>query len=118
MLQKDIDHLTGWAHIWQLSFNAAKCKVLHLGRLNQEQAYKIDKDVSPRKQLRKTSLEYDFGVNVDKDLKLSRHTEIQVKKASRIICLIRRLYDYLDGDSIRKLHIALVRPVLEYGNMA
>ena len=55
---------------------------------------------------------------MDKDLKFSWHTEIQVNKANRIVGLIRRSYDYLDGDSLKKLYIALVRPVLEYGNVA
>ena len=57
MLQKDINHLTEWANTWQLRFNAAKCKVLHLGRSNQEHIYKIDKDSSSQIPLEKTSLE-------------------------------------------------------------
>ena len=33
-LQLDFDSLQTWAQKWQLSFNASKCKVVHLGKPN------------------------------------------------------------------------------------
>ena len=33
-LQQDLDMLVEWADLWQLRFNADKCKVLHLGQNN------------------------------------------------------------------------------------
>ena len=30
-LQQDIDYLSKWSNIWQLKFNAEKCKVMHIG---------------------------------------------------------------------------------------
>ena len=30
-LQEDLDKLCDWSHKWKLSFNAGKCKVMHIG---------------------------------------------------------------------------------------
>ena len=51
-------------------------------------------------------------------LKFSKHVEIQVNKANRILGLIRRSYEHLDTESMKTLFTALVRPHLEFGNAA
>ena len=56
-------------------------------------------------------------MNINVQLKFSKHIEIQVNKAEKILRLIRRSYELLDGDSLKKLFIALVRPQLEYSNV-
>ncbi len=117
-LQNDINNLTTWSSTWQLRFNASKCKVMHLGNSNEHMDYTMAKDPTSSVTLDKTVLERDLGVNVDKDLKFSQHAEIQVNKANKILGLIRRSYDFLDGDSLKRLFVALVRPILEYGNVA
>ena len=65
-----------------------------------------------------TECEKDLGVNVDAELKFSKHIEIQVNKANNILGMIRRSYEYLDADSLKRLFVALVRPHLEYSNVA
>ena len=40
-LQEDLGRLHEWSLKWQMSFNAEKCKVLRLGRLNLGEKYKI-----------------------------------------------------------------------------
>ncbi|KAK6171921.1 hypothetical protein SNE40_018342 [Patella caerulea] len=67
--------------------------------------------------LESTDLEKDLGVNIDPSLTFSSHIEGQVNKANRIIGLIRRSYEHLDGDSFRRLFTALIRPHLEYCNV-
>ena len=34
-LQKDIDTLRKWANRWQMEFNIAKCKTMHMGSRNR-----------------------------------------------------------------------------------
>ena len=114
-LQFDIDKLATWSNDWQLSFNADKCKSLHLGHNNHEYQYSMPSTVT-RKPIEKTNLEKDLGVNIDVQLKFSKHIEIQVNKANKILGMIRRSYEFLDGDSLKILFIALVRPHLEYSN--
>lgn len=118
-LQKDLDELVKWADKWQLRFNAEKCKVLHLGSKNSNFQYSMKKHGSDENvTLEATSLEKDLGVNVDQELKFSKHTEIQVNKANRILGLVRRSYEYLDCESMKHLFCALVRPHLEFSNVA
>ena len=59
-----------------------------------------------------TKLEKDQGVNLDPYLKFSQHTEIQVNTANKILG-IRRSYEYLDADNVKKRLVALVRPYLD-----
>ena len=40
-LQKDLDTLYKWSSMWLLKFNETKCKVMHMGRNNPRNDYKI-----------------------------------------------------------------------------
>ena len=42
-LQRDLDALVDRANTWQLHFNSEKCKVLHMGKNNEQRCYKIRK---------------------------------------------------------------------------
>ena len=119
MLQMEIDRLVEWADVWQLRFNASKCKVIHFGRNNPEHRYTMRLHQSEdRIMLEATTLEKDLGAQVDLELKFSSHIEMQVAKANKILGMIRRSYQFLDGESMRLLFTALVRPHLEFANVA
>ena len=40
-LQRDIDSLVVWSVAWQLKFNTAKCKIMHIGGSNPHQIYSM-----------------------------------------------------------------------------
>ena len=63
-------------------------------------------------------VERDLGVMVDSELKFSKHVECQVKKANRILGLIKRSFVYLDGNISKQMFVALVCPHLEFVNVA
>ena len=88
---------------------------LHLGHNNHDYQYSMSSTVT-RKPLAKTNLEKDLGVNIDVQPKFSKHIEIQVNRANKILGMIRRSYEFLDGNSLKILCIALVCPHLEYSN--
>jgi ribonuclease P/MRP protein subunit RPP40 len=54
---------------------------------------------------------------VDNQLKFDGHIESQVKKANRLLGLIRRSFHYLDNETFCLLYKSLVRPHLEYGHV-
>ena len=56
----------------------------------------------------------DLGIYIDNKLRLSEHVDAAVNKANRLVVLIRRPYEHLDGDSLVQLYKAFVRPHLEY----
>ncbi len=111
-LQSDLQKLEDWTKDWLLRFNADKCHVLTLGKLENIQythRYKIGGE-----ELEHVFEEKDLGVYVDSELSFDEHIATKVKKANQLVGLIRRSFDYLDGKTFVKLYTALVRPHLEY----
>ena len=82
-LQSDIDNLMEWSNNWQLKFNKSKCKHLHIGR-NNNAIYKIGEEI-----IETTTEERDLGVVIDSQLKFQKHIGLQVKKANKILGLIK-----------------------------
>ena len=56
--------------------------------------------------LEETISEKDLGVYIDNKLRLSDHVDAAVNKANRLVGLIRRSYEHLDGDSLVQLYKA------------
>jgi hypothetical protein len=63
-LELALTKLCELARTWGMEFNIRKCKVMHLGHNNTEQAYFME-----GQQLEVTEVERDIGVNVVKGLK-------------------------------------------------
>ena len=118
-IQKDLDSLMNWADKWQLRFNSDKCHVLHLGFNNSNYSYFMkahDDDSSV--ELETARIEKDLGVQVDDQLKFTQHIEGQVNKANKILGMIRRSFTFLDQDMMKQLYVSMVRPLLEFSNVA
>ena len=60
-----------------------------------------------RVTLEATTKEKDLGVEVDNELKFSKHIESQVTKANRVLGQIRRTFEYLDIETMRLLFTSL-----------
>ena len=115
-LQEDLNKLQLWSDIWQLRFNAEKCKVMHIGRNNDKRKYCMNSNGS-QITLETISLEKDLGVNIDEELKFSKHISIQVGKANKLLGLLRRGFMLLDKISLPSLYKSIIRPHLEYANV-
>ena len=116
ILQDDLDKLQIWSNVWQLKFNAEKCKVMHYGKNKEQNKYKMnshDKSIT----LETVQLEKDLGVNFDNELKFRQHITTQVDKANRLLGLLRRGFTALDCKSLSVLYKTIIRPHLEYGNV-
>ena len=111
-LQEDLDAAVRWADKWLLSFNAAKCKVLHIGRQNRHHVYTLRGTT-----LEDTVAEKDLGVYIDAELKFRKQAAAAVSKASQVMAVIRRSFQLLDRSTLPILFKTLVRPHLEYGNI-
>ena len=60
--------------------------------------------------------EKDLGVLIDSKLSFEQHIASKVNKANSLVGLIRRSFEFLDGDMFRRLFTSIVRPHLEYAN--
>ena len=65
-----------------------------------------------------TTNEKHMGVHVDSNLTFEHHIEDVVNKANIMLAMIRRAYTFLDGPALTNLHTSLIRPLLEYSNVA
>ena len=61
---------------------------MHIGLKNPKNDYVMVRNVKEI-ELESIILEKDLGVNVDNKLKFDRHTEIQVKKANKMLGMIK-----------------------------
>ena len=112
-LQADLDALVAWSATWQMSFNQGKCKVMHIGSANQEISFHM-----AGHQLQNTLVERDLGVRVDSILKFREQAAAAVAKANQVLAVIRRSFALIDERTLPMLYKTLVRPHLEYGNLA
>ena len=88
-LQEDISSVVNWTKTWLMKLNAGKCKVMHLGKRENEGAFGnyLMEDVSngELKVLCKTHHERDLGVIFSSDLTWRAHIQMITSKANRIL---------------------------------
>jgi hypothetical protein len=113
-MQNDIDALQAWATKWLLIFHPGKCKVMRIGsKVTPAINYHMTTNENTM-TLDWSSLEKDLGVLVDSQLNFEEEIATRVKKANKIVGIIRRSFFHLNEKSFRILFNSLVRPHLEY----
>ena len=111
-IQEDINAVERWTTTWQLPLNTKKCKVLHLGSKNGQQKYYLNGNV-----IENTLAEKDLGIIMESSMKFHQQCSCVVKKANRILGLVKNSFDYINETSISLLYKALIRPIIEYSNV-
>ena len=96
-LQSDLTKSSGWSDIWELWFNAKKCKSLHIGRNNpRHKYYMYEAGIQvPGEQVES---EKDLGVTFESTLRFDHHILNCVNKANRMLGLIKRTFTYMDKE--------------------
>jgi Reverse transcriptase (RNA-dependent DNA polymerase)/Endonuclease-reverse transcriptase len=108
-MQAALDRLCKWTEDWGMSFNVAKCKVIHFGRNNPEFEYQM-----LGQRLEKVDKERDIGVMVHKSLKPAAQCAKAAGTARAVLGQISRAFHYRDKDIFVKLYKTYVRPHLEF----
>ena len=111
--QNDLDMLAEWCKTWRLQFNADKCHILHLGKKNFRNYYHLN-----GRLLTSVNEEKDLGVIISEDLAAEKNVGHCVKKANKVLGMIRRTFSYLNQSMVSQLYKVFVRPHLEYCQQA
>ena len=112
VLQEDLDSLQSWSDVWQLKFNADKCKVMHIGHSIDTKYYMGD--TSATKELQVVNEERDLGVIITSDLKSSSQCLKSAATARRVIAMVRRTFRNMDIADFRLIYKVYIRPHLEF----
>ena len=68
--------------------------------------------------LEESECERDPGVMIDNKLKFATHVDTAVAKANKLLGVLCRTMTYLDTNTLSLLYKSLIRPHLEYANVA
>ena len=111
-LQTTIDNFDEWSQRNNIQFNASKCKVLTVTRTKNPIVYNYHLN---QVQLERVNSEKDIGVVVSSTLSWDLHAQNIVKKANRILGLLKRTCPLLTDVSVRRsLYLAHVKSQLSY----
>ena len=94
-----------------MKFHPKKCKTLHLGYNNERKKYKINGI-----QIEDVTEEKDLGIIISEDMKQRKHITEIVKRANKLLGMIRRSITCKNIQVIMNLYKSLVRPILDYGS--
>ena len=115
-LQTNINHMLEWSDRWLLRFNSEKCKILHVGKNNPNYDYVMNVN-DTLVNLETTDCERDLGVYVDSNLNFEHHINVTIRKSKNIAFIILRNFHFKSPRIMVPLFKALIRPILEYGNV-
>ena len=113
-IQSDVNNLSTWVNINNLTLNGSKCMYMIISRL------KWNSVVAPvltlyNNSIKKVSSYKYLGVIITDDLLWSAHIEQIASKAKKIIGLIyHQFYSWTSRSALLQLYTSLVRPHLEY----
>ena len=107
-LQEDAYKICDWTEVWSLRLNVDKCNVLHIGSNNHNYSYCLGQG-DQQKILQEVTLVRDLGVLVDTNLTFGAHISDIVKKAKRMLGIIKQCFKFMGKD-------VFVRPLLEYSS--
>ena len=111
-LQRDISNLNTWSHNSNMKFNASKCKVLTVTRKKSPVLTDCHLDNAI---LQRVQQENDLGVIVNSKLSWDTHISSIVRKANRMLGLLKRTCPLITDTKVRRtLYLALVKSQLCY----
>ena len=99
-LQDDLNKLFQWSRIWEMEFNAKKCKVLRVTHIRSID----DRDYClVGIKLNRVDVEKDLGVSVSHNLSWNNHVDLISTKAQRMLNVLYQTCRDINDISTKKL---------------
>ena len=110
-LQTDLDAIRTWSTLNKLPLNAAKCVVMHTTRSRRPIFVSYHMGDTP---LETITTHKNLGIMLSSNLEWGPHVDEVTSKVKRLLGFIRRTVGSNDPATMKKLFVALVRPIIEY----
>ena len=122
ILQKDIDNMIKWSNTWLLKFHPQKCTMMHMGKTSPPKPNSDPNLITQHTYhmeghpLSYSQCEKDLGVHIDNALNFDKHINQAINKATRVMAIVRKTFDYMDKEIFLNIYKGLIRPHLEYAS--
>jgi hypothetical protein len=113
-MEENLENIQRWATKWFVKFNPEKTVGLKFSRKRQPQNIDI---VMAGEIIEQTERHKHLGLAFQKDGKWTEQIQSISTKATRRIDILRNLGNKLDRESLNKLYVAFIRPILEQNNI-
>jgi hypothetical protein len=110
-LQENVSSLSEWADYWGMRFNPSKCMHMGVGKDLPEFELILDSTSLP-----KTSQVKYLGVTLDSSLRWNVHITGVIRKANKVLGLLRRSLGNTSSKTCMLSFNTVVRPTLEYAS--
>lgn len=112
LLQKDLDNLTLWCRMNNLSLNLSKCQVITFSKRHNTTLFTYHLSGTVLTRVYKVK---DLGVILESDLSFNAHYEMILSRANKMLGFLKRSCREFDNIlTLIHLFCTLVRPLLEY----
>ena len=115
-LQADLFDSCEWGKDWLLEHNIKKCKFIQYGNIIYDYEYKMTNRNNEVITITKDSEEKDLGIWFEENLKFNKHISVTVKKANRLVGMIKRTFSFMNKELFLIIYKSLIRSVLDYGS--
>ena len=115
IMEENLEKLTSWADSWWMTFNPDKSEILNFSR-KRNMDREIVVNMEDKEVIQVISHKH-LGINLQEDGKWSTHIDDITRKANRRVDILSSLKNLLNRNSLEKLFITYIRPILEYGNV-
>ena len=114
-MQEDIDKVVSWTNTWLMRLNIGKCKIMHIGKKNQKNNYKMNSyETNEPVPLEKTELERDLGILITSNLKFTAQSNKAASNGNKKLDMLKNTFRYRGASMWKKLYTSYVRPLLEF----
>ena len=104
-LQKNLNALQKWFETWLFSYNASKCKRMHMGHSNNGTNYQLGGETKPH-----DSQEKALGVIISEHCRTSKQCIAAPNKEMGKLRVIKRTFKYFNTDCFAILYKTYIRP--------
>ena len=116
-INRDLQHLSEWARIWRVTFNAIKTVFMIISLRLRHNPYPNPRLLLNDTPLKQVQEERYLGMVLTSNMSWKNHTHQTTAKASKKLGLLYKMKNKLSRSAKSRYYSSFIRPLLEYGNV-